>query len=273
MSSGPAEFSKTVIYSAEVKNKDGEVRHVLGYQNHADNISRGPNAMILPIPADTVSRDNVVDASDFSDVLDIYSEAVEKLRNRSRSFTRLTLSYSASLADVFESGSYTIVLATEASQITEALERVPANKRPSISKELVDSLGKLYEGWPIAVCCFDGNKVAPEPMIWEFKPKFENILFAPALDAHTGGAPDLKANVQRSHKLAFHSYKMNLDTCLNTEIEYSDVPDKLLWLFGTKIKGAIVEGKTPNGDFAITIQDLISGKENIKSNLKVTVGA
>jgi len=201
---------------------------------------------------------------------------VEKLRNRnSRSITkgRDTLSYSAhSVADVFESGSYTIVLATSVDQIPEALEMVPQIKRSSISAELLSSLGELYDGWPIAVCCFDGDKVSPEPMIWQFEPKFKHILLAPALDAHTGGAPNLNKRVSRSHKLAFYSYRMETDNCLNADFRYSEIPQAFDFLFGKKVKGAVIDGKGQNGDFAIKIDDLITGHENIKKHINITVG-
>ena len=272
MSADRAEFDDTTIYAAEVKDTSGEVFHIIGYQNSAKSIEPGPNAMIIPLPAvGDVNRDNVIDTSDFKDVLERYGTTVGALGGdgMTKGSRRMTLSYSASRsADVFESGSYTVILATDPRQITEALERVPEEKRPSISKNMISFLSDKYDGWPVAVCCFSGS-IKPEPLVWKFKPRFENVLFAPAMDSHTGGPPSFKKKVQRSHKLAFHSYRWGEENNMNVHL-LGKIPDQHKWMFSKKIKGALIRNATDNGDFVIPIPSLVDGPNDIRKSIKIT---
>jgi hypothetical protein len=54
-------LSGTRIYAGEARRR-GQIVSVLAYQNSAKSIVRGPNAMILPLPAAVMpGRDNVLD--------------------------------------------------------------------------------------------------------------------------------------------------------------------------------------------------------------------
>lgn len=259
MSSSPAKFSDTVIYAAQVL-KGKEVVHVIGYQNNARSFA-GPNAMILPIPAiaGTVGPQNIVDTREFSTILKSYGAAVERMRPRTRRLSlskssddRITLG-SRGAVQVFKSGSFTVVLAESPSHIREGLEQIEEKVRPAISDELIAGLSEMYPDWPIAVCCFDGA-INPEPLLWWFKPRFAGVLFAPALDAHDGGKPDLLEEVRRDHTIAFGSYNSprRVDTVLQHDIR-DDVPSKHRWMFLPSVVGRIVSQHTLNGDFSIPI--------------------
>ena len=56
---------------------------------------------------------------------------------------------------MFESGSYTVVLARDASveAIVAALEHVPPTKRPAVHEELLTHYLRWYPGWALALCC------------------------------------------------------------------------------------------------------------------------
>ena len=264
----PARLSNTLIYAAEVQRPDwGEVIHVIGYQNSVEKSSGGPNAMILPLPVkldEPVGPGNTIDARDFKDILSSYGKAVERLnpqKRRSRSLGDESLNLCvAGVADfqVFESGNYTIALSNSPAGLRKALKRVPESKRPEIPTRFLISLGKLYADWPIAICCFDGDSVPePEPMLWWFRPRFPKVLFAPAIDAHDGNPPNIEQQVERDHILAFSSFKMDGDYDHGLMGDIQTVPPAHQWLFGPRIKGKVIKGKTGNGDFTLPISALL----------------
>lgn len=249
----PAKLSKTIIYAAEVEREPGDICHVIGYQNAISN-NPGPNAMLLPFPAvkHSVTKDNLINGQDFPNILKDYDKAVDRLqRNNSyarRDFFLNKKSLSRSV-EVFESGSYTVVLAQNAYFLKQGLAFVPINKRPSISFDFVDSLYKMYPDFPIALCCFDGSLKNPEPLFWWYKPENYNYLFAPAIDAHDGNPPNLSTIVKRDHTLIFSSFNSEQEPDAQLKEKIKAVPEKYQWLFNSKINGAKIKNKTPNGDF------------------------
>lgn len=255
ISINPVTFTNTTVYSAEVK-KDKEIYHVIGYQNSASYYDKKlPNAMLLPFPSkEKVTRANLVNASEFKNILKEYSKAVGRLKPQ----TRRSLYKSADPIigaalnnfDVFESGSYIVVLVENASYLKEALKEVPENKRPDISDDFILSLNKLYLDWPIALCCFSGAMSNPEPLFWWYKPQDDSTLFAPAIDAHNGKPPNVDESVSRDHTLIFSSYESDKreDYHLRNYIE-QNVPEEHRWLFNARICGSEVNTITKNGDF------------------------
>jgi hypothetical protein len=178
-------LSDTIIYAGHQTREDQRVQ-VLAYQNKAK--STGPNAMILPIPTDvSMGPDNLVDTREGGAFLGILAEA---LAPQYRRLSDDSLVGAASMnfgAQVVEVGSYTIVLAERLSQVREALERVPENKRPEFSSEFLVGYGKLYPDHRFVICCWEGELKAEPVMLW-FVPRDER-LFIPTMDAHDGGAP------------------------------------------------------------------------------------
>lgn len=265
----PAKLSSTIIYAAEVQSPEGQLRHVIGYQNKA--VSRGPNAMILPIPAaGSLGQENVIDTRVFKGVLDNYAKAVKRL-NPTFGFRRKSVTNDA-LFQVFESGSYTIALADSGEGIDEALKFVPENKRPRITPRFLSALESLYPGWPLAVCCFEGELEAPEPLLWWYEPKFPSYLFAPAIDAHDGNPPDITQRVRRDHTIVFASEFS--DRYLESSLYYdlAEVPVEHQWLFSRKICGAEIHGLTGNGDFVLPVDQVRDRQVNsYLANLDVSL--
>jgi hypothetical protein len=253
MSLHPADFENTKLYAGEARREDGTYVHVLAYQNRA--ASAGPNAMILPLPArGKLGPENAVDTRAFKRFLDDIHAATRIM----------TLSLSFSLSDemdleegaqVFEVGSYTVVLAEEAAAVTRALDRIPAARRPALNGAILDAFARLYPGWPLAVCCWDG-RVEAEPLLWWYEPRQPEQLFAPALDAHDGGPPNLDALVRVDHHVAFGSA---LDpersgppdgAEYDGHVSYADrIPGEILRLLPTRVAGTALQSGLPNGDF------------------------
>jgi len=277
------ELSNTVIYSAEVDHptEDGvETVHVLGYQNSVTAYRRGPNAMILPIPAlGSLGPANVVDASGFKDILSEYHQAIEHLKPKQKSFSR---SFSLSEDDdedvlgavafeIIDSGAYTVALSNSAAGLNLALKEVPSNKRPHIPEAFLDELGRLYPEWPIAICCFDMQDMRGEstdPIFWWYRPRagFENTLFAPAIDAHDGRPPRLDNLVRRDHTLIFGSKRaeqLRLGAGIGDKLDRM-IPAEHRWMFTSGIRGGFINNgnRTKNGDFTMLLDDVLDPKKS-----------
>ena len=256
----PAKLTDTILYAAETLH-EGKLVHVMGYQNNAENLSRGPNAMLLPIPTDVLlGPGNTLDMREAKSVLVNYRTAIHAANTRlSRGFSKsLGMDDDCDAIQVFESGSYTVVLAKDARDIPAALKHLPDNKRPGRANQAIfDAYAKWYPGWPLALCAWDGS-VKAEPMLWWYEPKDASRLFLPALDAHDGNPPDLSAKVAVDHTIAVGSvsapngYDVRFD---------NEVPAALRPFLATKISGHEFNEGTilQNGDFSIPLKHVASG--------------
>lgn len=251
----PAKLSDTILYAAETLH-EGKLVHVMGYENAAENLASGPNAMLLPIPTDMhLGPGNTLDMRQAKSVLKDYRTAIH---NADRRLSRgMSKGFGADSLDddvqVFESGSYTVVLARDARDIPAAMKHLPANKRPGrMNQAIFDAYAKWYPGWPLALCAWDGS-VKAEPMLWWYEPKDASRLFLPALDAHDGNPPDLSAKVDVDHTIAVGS--VSAPNGHNVRFQ-DEVPADLRPFLATKITGhEFPEGtKLQNGDFSIPMK-------------------
>lgn len=236
---GAARLARTRLYAGEARLA-GKYVHVIAYQNEA--ATAGPNAMILPIPAEApLTEQNVIDTRSFSGFLDDIHSAT-RLASASRHAAR-SMSDSPPVR-LFDVGSYTVALAERPAAISQALARVPETRRPDINPAILEAFDDLYPGWQLAVCCWNG-KIRAEPLLWWYEPRLPRWLFAPALDAHDGGPPDPDTDVHVDHHIAFGS---TLDP-FGDAVHYSaPVPGIARDLLPSHVRGARLTGTMPNGD-------------------------
>ena len=257
MSSSPAKFSTTKIYVGEA-TKDDKLVHVIAYQNNAESLSNEPNAMILPFPTSVpMTEDNVIDTSKFKNFLtDITEASKQKGFGRRGKFLSLGAADCYSLAQVFDVGSYTVILATNIDQISEALQRVPQNKRPTLSQDFLTGFGKLYPKQPIAICCWSGS-VEAEPLLWWYEPKDKDVLFVPTMDSHDGLAPKLGVKVLVDHNISVGSTLANAFAPTTNQVEYSNhIPDDVKSLLPTNVWGSQIHRFMENGDMFVRTEEL-----------------
>ena len=280
-----ARFESTVIAAWEHSS-----HHYLGYKNHAQNVAgfRGGqinlrglrqlhpdwmgeddgkpatgNAMILHFPAipGTITPDDLLDTKDSPKILD---DMVAALRPVYRGDFSRSLVIGASMGDrrvfVFESGIYTVVLADSPRDIPKALERVPANKRPPRNDVIFEAYSEWFVDWPIAVCCFNNREFAEgNPLLWRYRPRNNEYLFMPGLDAHSGQAPNLRHQVEVDHWLVASSTKMMPNN--GAQVRYSSsTAGNLLAVLPTRVVGCEVHGNHPNGDFIVPVKDVRAGE-------------
>ena len=253
ISNDPADFSgtKIMVHAPSPDLFSGKPVHVMAYQNTAKNLLPGDsaNAMLLHIPSKTgMGPHNFIAMTDFPSVLD---DMVEALLPKRKTFTRtLEPDLSARSVQIISVGIYTIVLANNASDIPAALHMVPNDKRPRLNLDLIDFYSKNMKGYVVALCCF--NKSAKsEPLLFWYEPKNPNFFHMPALDEHTGKAPDLNAYVDVDHWLIASHYLMTGGVPVN----YSDnIPSSTRMYLPERVIGRHVMGLYPNGDFGMDVE-------------------
>lgn len=249
-------MSNTLIYVGEGQ-RDNKLVHVIAYQNKAENLSNGPNAMVIPFPAGVpMNEQNVIDTSNFKSFLSDITEATRRSRRRSASFSKsMMLGNSCDEALVFDVGSYTVVLADSVEKVSAAMNRVTEKKRPIISEEFLIGYGKLYPDQPIAVCCWNGS-IEAEPLLWWYEPKNSEVLFVPTMDAHDGKSPNVEMNVYTDHNISAGSsvYSSSAD-----QVNYSEeLPAHVVGLLPSHVHGTKIQRSMKNGDMFIKTSQLIT---------------
>lgn len=286
----PVQFSNTILYAAEMLQETGDIVHLLGYQNKAQNLAGHPkrffalfnrllrgatgNAMILPFPAEpqSMSRGNVLNTKDCPHILqDMALALVPPSPPRSQSMAVSFGAVQQAKVEVFEAaGIYTVVLAQDARDIPAALEQVPREKRPALNPELFAAYAKWYPGWTFALCCFNNQEAAlAEPMLWWYRPKFTNRLFLPTLDGHTGDLPDFGAQVAVDHTLAVSSYRMKY----GNRVYYRDKIQALEPYLAREVIGRKFYQTLPNGDFVCDLAEVREGRFNPQRILPTLIQA
>jgi hypothetical protein len=273
MTSASAKLTKTLLYAGEGIRNDKQV-HVLAYQNNAINDAEGPNAMILPFPAvEEMTEQNVINTKPFKSFLKDIANATKMRTLGMDSDLRLnaTKGMSRGFAKVFDSGSYTVVLAENVDQIPEALTRVPTNKRPTISDYFLHGFGQLYPNQPIAVCCWDGE-IEAEPLLWWYEPKNKDHLFVPTMDAHDGKPPRLTEAVQTDHIISIGAVGEKYTNRQGTVRYTQNIPTDVVGLLPEKVYGTKLGSTYRNGDMFFATQDLYKKIASWKDIPKISRG-
>ncbi len=178
------------------------------------------------------------------------------LRPRSRGVTLAAAAGEMDSLDVFESGSYTVVLSRDArlTEIREALHGLPSGKRMEVDvpkAKIFAAYKKLYPGWHIAICVWEGH-VEAEPILWWYDPmpEYKDRHFLPGLDAHDGRPPDLGAEVRADHTLIIGVAADDHRAGNAGEVVQSASTHLRKWLPDT-VRGSQVEERLPNGDWVL----------------------
>lgn len=258
----PAKLTNTILYAAETLHQ-GRLVHVMGYQNRAENLSPGANAMLLPIPSDAaMGPDNMLDTTPVKNILKDYATAVRQTHRR---LSRGSDGFGGDVSkgvQVFSKGSYTVALAENARDLTAALDYLPVGRRPLANGDIFAAYDKLYPGWKMALCSWDGT-IDAEPLAWWYEPKDPSQLFMPALDAHDGHPPKLGSQVDLNHTLVVGSVTAPAKDGI--EVHFRDpIPADLRPFFATKVagheEGSEWPSKMANGDFACRVANIHGGK-------------
>jgi hypothetical protein len=241
---GPAKLSKTLIYAGESRHPlDGRYIHVLAYQNRALNQAGRANAMVLPLPSKAaMSSSNAIGLSGYKDILKDLAKPIQSMSQVREARRSLTKS-----VEVFDVGSYSVVLASRAEDAVAAISQLPSDKQPQLNREIFTTYSKWYSGWPVAICCWNG-KVEPEPLLWWYEPVDPRKLFFPMVDAHDGKAPNLGRDVRRDHTILVGStiHPFGVDTKVEDLGPAAPYISKVLW-------GRVLEEQDFNRDYVVDV--------------------
>ena len=218
----PARFGGTILYHGHRNHPEHGRVHVLGYQNTAQNLASGPNAMLLQLPALGMTQANFVDTSRCPRILRDMADAVRPASAGWGSSQGAAYGGPPPV-QVFEHDIYTVVLATDATLIPDALRQVPENRRISDNRPLFDFYAAMYPGYAVALCCFDNREAtAANPLLMWYSPHDPDLFTLPAIDCHTGGVPDLNAEVLTDHWVILGTDEH--DDGWGSEVRYSGGP-------------------------------------------------
>ncbi|MBI4118138.1 MAG: hypothetical protein HY455_01175 [Parcubacteria group bacterium] len=253
ISMAKADFRGTKICINATRMPNEGIVHVLMYQNEVANLGVGPNAMLLHIPAEGIGQRNFIDTRKFSSIMD---DMVTAVTPRSRDSGAKSMGFSrvgGSRVQVFDVGIYTIILAEKASDIPAALNRVPQGKRPKVNRELFAFYEQAFPGYAVALCCFNNQRsVKAEPIMVWYKPlkNTDGMYRFPAIDCHTGGVPDLTADVEVDHWLFLAADGMRGGSHV-TYSEAAAIKPEVHQLLPKRVYGAYFRGPRRNGDFGV----------------------
>jgi hypothetical protein len=264
LSVAPASFSGTVLYAGRKNHPRLGRIEVLGYQNRAQNLHAGPNAMVLHVPA-RLTEANFVDVGQH-DVLETMVATVRRPGEPGGPAYGSYGGYGGGAAvQVFDHGMYTILIAENPTRIPAALKRVPRNRRPQLKRELFRFYAKNFPHHSLVLCCFDSAFQADPLLMW-YPPADERVYALPALDGHTGRAPDLREYVSVDHWLMFGGD--DFGGYWGQPVDYPGVPDDVRQFLPDRVTGTYRGGHAPNGDFAISQANLAQG--NLAAIARVT---
>ncbi|GLY76752.1 hypothetical protein [Actinoallomurus iriomotensis] len=277
VSAAPARFADTILYHGRVRHPEHGLVHVLGYQNVAANHATGPNAMLLHLPGVGMTQDNFVDTSGARHIL---REMADALTPRSVGYGMPAPGGAPAGAapppvQVFEHDIYTVVLATNASLIPDALRLVPEHRRIPANRPLFDFYAQSYPDHAIALCCFDNRDATlSDPLLLWYVPRHPDRLELPAVDCHTGGVPRIGAPVWTDHWVILGTDEPVpvSSGSWGWESAAMDWPDHdRTGPVGPFLPAAIVgrtfAGDLPNGDFMIPHADLAAGRMEAMSRV------
>lgn len=260
-----ASFTATTCYAGRLDHPEHGPIHVFGYQNRAANLADGPNAMLLHLPAVSLSSRQFISTKSDPGLLDRFAAACVPSA-RSVPVGAATMDWMDGGVEVFDHDVYTVVLATNPHLIPEALAQVPVNRRPVISPELFDFYATGFPNHVILLCCFDNADArTAKPLLLWYRPIDPDTLFIPAVDAHTGGPPALGEPVARDHTLVFGSdltgpdwgHGVDHPGKLRRKLR-AFLPDRVdgVFLYPSDSAGSL----TANGDFVLDHADLLAGR-------------
>lgn len=252
---GHAEITGTEVYGYVAPEVDGAVRHTVGYQNKAKNLTNAPNCMFLNYPGTDLQLVKPATHTHnlMSDVTSSLLEIIEVETSRSGGMP------GGRSVTIEEYGDYTIVRAQNPLDILDALKQVREDRRPVIDDRLVRMANHLARVKPhdsILMGCFDGQVRPKHPIAVSYLPNDPAVLAVPGLDGHNGGLPTIGAPVKRRFKVAFGVYGMPH----GYRVYYRDkhtvsplwAPERVVGFVDNRPHG-------PNGDYALPI-DAITAK-------------
>lgn len=203
VTTAPAVIEGTRAFTyATLDTRDPRTLHVSGYQNKAT--SRGPNCMLLHFPGDHLVTTK--GPQDTKHLMEDMTNQLPKLYEEPtyRGGPRAAASFGSAYVETY--GDYDVVLAEDAGDIIEALEGVDPMRRPNRTPELEAMVAwykATFTDYAFVLACFNGNANPRHPIVVEYVPHNDDMLFIPGLEGHDGNLPTIGQPTARNFRCAF----------------------------------------------------------------------
>lgn len=257
----PAEIGGTRAFTyANFATEGRHNWHVTGYQNYASNLHQGPNCMLLHFPGNELRLVDGPQHTQFmmEDITVHLPEIEPVMRWRSAGIEAHSKD-----ARVEAYGDYTVVIAEDAMHIFNVLSKVPADRRPNATPEfhaMVAWYQAAFPGYSYVLACFNGNVKPVHPIVVEYVPHNDDVLFIPGVDGHDGLLPRLGEPMKRDFRVAF-GHEARIQPFV---VDYRDnighqrwAPQDVTGFWDNRSNG-------PNLDYIVSLEDTdfgLTGKE------------
>jgi len=219
------------------------------------------NALVIPLMTNDFSSIRLLrEAAETPSLLADIRRAVQPV-SRSRGPLRRgskSISFGVDTVVIENFDIYTLVTASRASLIPDAVKQIESRKRPPLAKETFAALEKWYD-CPFAVACFNNADAGQsKPIAYAYTPKYPKHFLIYTLDGHDGTVPDLKATVELDHAVFAGSYRAST----GQPVRYSDtIPAALRKFVPEKVVGTAFPKGTRliNGDILVSVADVVEG--------------
>jgi hypothetical protein len=197
VSLSPARLGNISAFSyATLDTTDPRTLHINGFQAELESLVEQPNCLVFHFPGNEIG------------LISGPEKTARMMADITQGLPLLQDSSSRSDHALVEStGQYYVVVAEDASKIVSALEEVPQDCRPPISDHLAALVSWYQSNFPghaYAMVCFQGRVRLGYPIVVEYIPHNDDLLFVPAIVSN-GGLPDWDSDVDRDFKVAFAS--------------------------------------------------------------------
>jgi len=262
----PAEFNGAIAFGGEVTSD----LHLLGYQNSSRSFV-GANCMLLHVPTRVLTEQSLVPTWGTPNFMKDMGKTVGSLTSLSRGGGTMGMQF-RSTPIVVQYGNYEIVLASSASDIPDALERVSAAKRPMINRDLLSWYDRNFDGYSFILACFNNADEKPNhPILVRYQPTDSTHLFVPGLESHDGRPPIIGSREHpRDFKVVFGSRLATPNASLNS-VRYTDELGALATLLPQQVVGFRDEGEGANADYKVSVDHVRQGMNHF--NLFATMSA
>lgn len=258
---------RTRIYAGTAHHPTtGKLVHVMAYGTKF--AARGPTGMLLAVPSMTplVQHVHVLDGNSARGLLTAYDDAIDPFVEQTRGMMK---SFGASDVEVYDVGDYTMVTATDAGAIYDALSAVAPARRPPLKRDIFEQMGAVYQGflfpWRFIIACSDGSPVDAAPIVLVYEPHNPAELFIPGLDAHDGKPAKIGAMVTIDHSLFIGSTIKPIAGEPVSSRAIDSLDASLRPFFPATIAGMRHRNRVINGDWRVTIADM-HGLKNANAN-------
>lgn len=255
VTTAPAVIGGTRAFTyATLDTRDPRTLHVSGYQNTAS--STGPNCMLLHFPGDHLVLTKGPETT--RHLMEDMTRGLPELYPTPRMRGGV---YRGAVGSTYVEtyGDYDVVVAEDASDIIEALEGVDPQRRPARTPELqamVAWYGATFTGYAFVLACFNGNVNPRHPIVVEYFPHNDDVLFIPGLEGHDGNPPIIGQSTMRGFRCAFGAE----DTKQQITVKYRDgdigsqywAPSNVTGFYDNRLEGS-------NCDYVIPLESVREG--------------